>query len=91
MKPLKQKSDIDAYDAIGKILDDLNVDTEVNYVYFNQLTLLNQQIYLIDSNCISQLAKLELWLDKSKVGSQQMSVLQIDTMIFKWAKLLWII
>ena len=70
MKPLKWKSDIDAYDAIGKILDELNVDTEVNSVYFNQLTLLNQQIYLIDSNCISQLAKLELWLDKSKVGSQ---------------------
>ena len=91
MKPLKRKSDIDAYDAIGKILDDLNVDTEVNYVYFNQLTLLNQQIYLIDSNCISQLAKLELWLDRSKVGIQQLSVLQIGTMIFRWAELLWII
>jgi len=40
MKPLKRRSDIDSYDAIGKILDDIN------------------------------LAKLELWLDKSKVGSQ---------------------
>ena len=44
MKPLKRKSDIDAYDAIGKILDDINVDTEVNYFYFSQLTLLNQKI-----------------------------------------------
>ena len=44
MKPLKMRSDIDAYDAIGKILDDINVDTEVNYVYFSQLTLLNQKI-----------------------------------------------
>ena len=44
MKPLKRKSDIDAYDATGKILDDINVDTEVNFVYFSQLTLLNQKI-----------------------------------------------
>ena len=44
MKPLKGRSDIDSYDAIGKILDDINVDTKVNYVYFSQLTLLNQKI-----------------------------------------------
>ena len=44
MKPLKRRSDIDAYDAIGKILDDMNVDAKVNYVYFSQLTLLNQKI-----------------------------------------------
>ena len=44
MKPLKRKSDIDFYDTIGKILDDINVDTEINYIYFSQLTLLNQKI-----------------------------------------------
>ena len=55
-----RSSDINAYDAIGKILDDRNVDTEVNYVYFNHLSLLNEQIYLIDSIYISQLTKLEL-------------------------------
>ena len=44
MKPLKRRLDIDAYDAIGKILDDINVDTKVNYVYFSQLTLLIQKI-----------------------------------------------
>ena len=44
MKPLKRRSDIDAYDAIRKILDYINVDTEVNYVYFSQLNLLNQKI-----------------------------------------------
>ena len=66
----KRSSDINAYDAIGKILDDRNVDTEVNYVYFNHLSLLNEQIYLIDSIYISQLTKLELWLDKAKAGIQ---------------------
>ena len=60
-------SNIDAYEAIGKILDDFNVDTEVNYVYFNNLHLLNEQIYLVDSISIFQMAKLELWLDKAKV------------------------
>ena len=59
-------SNIDAYDAIGKILYDINVDKEVNYVYFNHLTLLNEQIYLIDSIPIFQMAKFELWLDKAK-------------------------
>ena len=44
----------------------MNVDTEVNYVYFNHLTLLNEQIYLIDSIPIFQMAKFELWLDKAK-------------------------
>ena len=61
------RSNIDAYDAIGNILYDMNVDTEVNYVYFNHLTLLNEQIYLIDSISIFQMAKFELWLDKAKV------------------------
>ena len=60
------RSNIDAYDAIGKILYDINVDKEVNYVYFNHLTLLNEQIYLIDSISIFQMAKFELWLDKAK-------------------------
>nr|POE84161.1 abc transporter b family member 21 [Quercus suber] len=82
-KTIKRKSDIDAYDAIGKILDDIDVDTEVNYVYFNHLTLLNEQIYLIDFISISQLAKLEFCLEKEKAGSQQLSVLQSDTMIFR--------
>ena len=59
-------SNINAYDAIGKILDHINLDTEVNYVYFNHLTLLNEQIYLIDSISIFHMAKLELWLDKAK-------------------------
>ena len=44
MKPLKRRSDIDAYDTIGQILDDINLDIGVNYVYFSQLTLLNQKI-----------------------------------------------
>ena len=55
-----------AYDAIGKILDHINLDTDVNYVYFNHLTLLNEQIYLIDSISIFQMGKLELLLDKEK-------------------------
>ena len=59
-------SNINAYDAIGKILDHINLETEVNYVYFNNLTLLNEQIYLIDSISIFQMAKLELLLDKEK-------------------------
>ena len=59
-------SNINAYDAIGKILYHINLETEVNYVYFNHLTLLNEQIYLIDSISIFQMAKLELFLDKEK-------------------------
>ena len=66
--------------------------TEVNYVYFNHLTLLNEQIYLIDSISIFQMAKLELFVGQRKsTRSQQLLVLQSDTMIFRWAKFLWII
>ena len=73
----------------GKILDHINLDTEVNYVYFNHLTLLNEQIYLIDSISIFQMAKLELFVGQRKSArSQQLLVLQSDTMIFRWAKFL---
>jgi ATP-binding cassette subfamily B (MDR/TAP) protein 1 len=72
---IKRKPSLDDSEVIGKILDDINGDIEFNNVSFGLLTLLNEQIYLVDSCSISQLAKLELWLDKTKARSQQLSVL----------------
>jgi hypothetical protein len=68
---IKSKPDLDDYDVIGKIIDDINGDIEFNNVSFSSLTLLDEQIYLVDSCSSSQLAKLELWLDKTKARSQQ--------------------
>ncbi|KAF3952876.1 hypothetical protein CMV_021619 [Castanea mollissima] len=61
-----------------------NVETSSNSGdgWGNQGAFCNM-LYYDSLASLKRLTKLELWLEKAKAGSQQQSVLQSDTMIFR--------
>ena len=63
-----RKPVIDAYDTKGRTLDDIHGDIELRDVYFSYPSRPDE---LMDSLFLSQVAQLQLWLDKAEVGSQQ--------------------